>query len=561
MGAVPVPLRLVPVRRELGPFVALVVTVVSALATAAGLLLFVRTDHTTLSAPEVSVPAPVVLLVATVLAGAAMAMWADRWQRRRALLGLAGSTCTGLLSVWSSWTDLPDVARAALLPLSALVVPLLVVSVTAGRSRLLNLSTATAAFAVLVHVLTYNPFNDRTCLRICESAVPPLGPVLGVGGTSAGLVTFLVAAALASILALGALMRARPPLVAGLIVGAAAITAVTLDVRHLMSWLTASGVPPHMHGRTWPAAAVALVGLVLAVHAARTLGRRRRIDRLLRQLEDTERRWVDDNRDPSVVFAVPDQDGRWVDVHGEDVATEHVSTMRPAGPTVAFAHGVLAGDLTPARRLALNNARLAALGRARLRDVRTAQSRAVRRSDEEQRRIERDLHDGAQQSLVGAAFLVAGAEHAALAEPSEELARARHRIGTALDRLRDLAHGSLPTALHEEGLPAALEELAMMAPVPVEVDVRCAESLSEDFGRALYLALEGALVQVRAPVTAVVRLRRQQRGVTLDLQLQCGVPLTLPVEVTDRLDALGGVYRWRQDEHRAVLEVSLPCES
>src|SRR5262249_34103192 len=113
---------------------------------------------------------------------------------------------------------------------------------------------------------------------------------------------------------------------------------------------------------------------------------------------------------------------------------------------------------------ALENASLRARLRAELAELRASRARIVEVADDERRRIERDLHDGAQQRLI--ALSVALAQ---LAPQNGALSRARAELRTALEDLRALAHGIYPAALTEAGIAAAVGELGERSRVPVRL--------------------------------------------------------------------------------------------
>ena len=561
MGAVSAPARLTVPGSDLATVVALVAMVATTVTTTVALLLFVRTGHAALTTPEAGAPPAVVLLVAAVIVLTAATVLPYRWQQPQLPVGISVATVTGVLPLWSSWSDLEPGLRAALLPLSVLVPPALTSAVTRGRSGFLLASWGLALLALTVHLLTYDPLHDLTCLRVCDRVVAPLEPLVGGGVTGPGLTVFLGLSALASTAALLALLTTARRRWWAVPVVVACLGSVTVDLHHLVSLVSTSGLPPHLHARTWPPPAVAGLGLVLAGGLTRTLHRRRRVDRLLHQLEEhratPEQPTTDD---VAVAFAVPEEPGRYVDVRGDDVPASLVENRSRSGSVVLVDHS-LVHDLTPARRLALQNARLAALARARLRDVRAAQRRAVRRSDEEQHRIERDLHDGVQQILVGATFLIATAEQRSDPATAEELAGSRERLTGALDRLRALSHGAVPVVLDDEGVAAALEELALESPVPMSLDSDGAVGVPGEIGRALYLVVARVL-QPGAARTAHVTLAQEGSETVLDVQLAGAVPRPLDVEVVDRLEALGGRHAWRSlGDETAVLEVRVPCES
>jgi signal transduction histidine kinase len=110
--------------------------------------------------------------------------------------------------------------------------------------------------------------------------------------------------------------------------------------------------------------------------------------------------------------------------------------------------------------------------RDRVDDLRTARQRIIAAADAERRRIERDLHDGAQQRMVAVAVTLGLAESRFASDPEGSLkliAQARDEAKAAVKELRELARGIHPAVLSDHGLGPALEALASRAPVPVDV--------------------------------------------------------------------------------------------
>jgi signal transduction histidine kinase len=135
---------------------------------------------------------------------------------------------------------------------------------------------------------------------------------------------------------------------------------------------------------------------------------------------------------------------------------------------------------------------------AEMTDLRDARSRIIEAADAERRRIERDLHDGAQQRLVALALTLRMAEkRAAEGKESAELVRqAGDEAGLALKELRDLARGIHPAILTNRGLPAALDDLAGRASVPVEVVAAPGERLPDQVEAAAYFVVSECLANV-----------------------------------------------------------------
>jgi signal transduction histidine kinase len=151
-----------------------------------------------------------------------------------------------------------------------------------------------------------------------------------------------------------------------------------------------------------------------------------------------------------------------------------------------------------AAALALRNERLDAELRARYEELRASRSRLVAAGDAARRRIERDLHDGAQQHLVSLALTLRLARSAA--EPGSTTATlldgAIDELKHGLAELRELARGIHPAVLTERGLEPALAGLAARAPVPVTVSAELDERLPPQMESAAYFLVSEALTNV-----------------------------------------------------------------
>jgi signal transduction histidine kinase len=132
-------------------------------------------------------------------------------------------------------------------------------------------------------------------------------------------------------------------------------------------------------------------------------------------------------------------------------------------------------------------------------ELAASRARLVEAADEARRRIERDLHDGAQQRLVAAALELTILDKQI--DPDSEaaksaLARAREHLDHGLGELRDLARGIHPAVLTERGLEAAVIALIQRAPVPVDVEVEVPERLDGGIEAAAYFVVSEALTNV-----------------------------------------------------------------
>jgi signal transduction histidine kinase len=172
-----------------------------------------------------------------------------------------------------------------------------------------------------------------------------------------------------------------------------------------------------------------------------------------------------------------------------------------------------------AARLALENARLNAEVHAQLSKVKESRSRIVAAADEQRRRIERDLHDGAQQRLVALALELRNAQRrlgqTADAEVERVLASAVDELQVAVTELRELARGIYPAILAEDGLAAALESLAGRVPVPVSLSVLEERLPSDIEATAYFVACEAVTNAVRHAHATSVTIRASRENGSL----------------------------------------------
>src|SRR5207248_4224155 len=117
-------------------------------------------------------------------------------------------------------------------------------------------------------------------------------------------------------------------------------------------------------------------------------------------------------------------------------------------------------------------------------------------ADAERRRIERNLHDGAQQRLVTVSVALGLEASRADAAASDVLSRAQDEVEQAIAELRELARGIHPTLLRDEGLQAAVEALARRAPLPVAVHGTVRDRLPDPVELAAYFVVSEALTNV-----------------------------------------------------------------
>jgi PAS domain S-box-containing protein len=164
------------------------------------------------------------------------------------------------------------------------------------------------------------------------------------------------------------------------------------------------------------------------------------------------------------------------------------------------------------------------------REVRASRARIVEVGDAERRRLERNLHDGAQQRLVSISVLLGLASAQLDADPAgarRELERIGDELALALAELRELARGLHPAILTDKGLAVALEALAARAPVPVTITAAMSQDLPPAIEAAAYYVVAEALTNVAKYARA--------SGAQIDVAVAEG---QIMIEVAD--DGVGG---------------------
>lgn len=198
--------------------------------------------------------------------------------------------------------------------------------------------------------------------------------------------------------------------------------------------------------------------------------------------------------DPTTI-ALPGADASYpIEDRGELLGVLAVAV--PANDPMDPAKDALVRDLAGQAGLIMRNVRLTADLRARLDDLRAAQKRLVAAQDEERRRLERNIHDGAQQQLVALQLRLRLAEQMIDRDPAQAkstIAGLQADAATAIDDLRDLARGIYPPLLADQGLAAALDAQARWAPVPVTVDADGVGRLPPAVEAAVYFSALEAL--------------------------------------------------------------------
>lgn len=176
-----------------------------------------------------------------------------------------------------------------------------------------------------------------------------------------------------------------------------------------------------------------------------------------------------------------------------------LAVRKPSSDPLSPADEKLIADLASQAGLVLRNVRLGEALKARLEDLKAAQKRLVTAQDAERRRLERNIHDGAQQQLVALAVKLKLAD--GLIERDAPKARAlvgqlQGETHAALEDLRDLARGIYPPLLADKGLPAALEAQARKSGLPVEVRADAIGRYPQDTEAAVYFSCLEAMQNI-----------------------------------------------------------------
>ena len=191
-------------------------------------------------------------------------------------------------------------------------------------------------------------------------------------------------------------------------------------------------------------------------------------------------------------------------------------------------------------------------------ELRASRTRVVAAADAERRKIERDLHDGAQQHLVALAVTVRLARQIADTDPEQTKTMLDELGGSlqeAVQELRNLAHGIYPPVLMDRGLPAALEAAAGRAALPTDVQAEGVERFPQQTEAAVYFccleALQNAGKHAGEGATATVTVRRDPEGLVFEVA-DTGTGFDMAsgaakghgfVNMSDRIGAIGGKLR------------------
>jgi signal transduction histidine kinase len=496
---------------------------------------------------------------------------------------------------WAGWKGGPPLVLSLGTLAASLVFPLLlhlVLAYPTGRLRskgeraLVVAVYVEAGLSALGRALFRDPFFDPSCWDNCTDNVFLVRslPRVARGIEDADLwFAAAAAAALATVCIWRVAAASAParrtlwPVLAGGVALAAATIArsVALDRRPLED----PSDPGFLSIFVFGCAAVIVIALGLPWAVLRAKVQRRSVARIVAELGEAppagsvESALARALGDPElrIAYWLPDS-RRYVDSRGGPVEQPVAASGRAVTPLVrdgrpvalvahASAMAELEREIGAAVRLALENERLQAEVLAQLHDLRASRTRIVETGDAERRRLERDLHDGAQQRLLALSYDLrlagSGAEAEGDVETTSLLTEATHEARTALGELRELAHGIHPAILTEAGLGPALASLADTAPLAVEIGETTGARYPAPVETVAYQVVAEAIDDAArrgARYAAVSALQNDDRLV-VRIEDDGSERASTMLHMADRLGAVGGSL----EVEATTLGAEIPC--
>jgi signal transduction histidine kinase len=490
-------------------------------------------------------------------------------------LATFGLGVTWSADLWAGWPAAPTLLRTA----GMLLVPMLAPATLLAVAGLLathwpvraSIAVSTAAIAAATVLwLVRDPFLDRYCWRDCLAH--PLAPFSGVAlarsATHVSLATGAACGAAAVALGVASLVRSRRrvPLLAGLAAGSAVLAS-----DFVLRLEPAENPSRPIFAALFVIRGLTLLGLAVALGylAMRPRLVRHALSRLASVQGDLAVALADALDDPKLRIGYPVADGPTLDAGGRPTHFERTpARIVRRGELVALVGSAagappaaaLEAALGPAARLALANERLRAEKLFRLDELTALRQRIVSIADAARQRLERDLHDGAQQRLLalGIDLRVAlkQADVVGRDETVELLRNAAARVAEATEELRNVAHGIFPATLANAGLAAALETLADSRPLVLSIHLETGRRYPAELETAAYAIVSEASAGVSDPV----RVRVAERTGSLVVTLDGTAPTAGVASAEDRVSAVGGTVRWTGRRLEAVLPLPEPDE-
>jgi signal transduction histidine kinase len=409
--------------------------------------------------------------------------------------------------VWVGWDKGPSLLRTLGMLAAGFTFPLVLhlalaypsgrLSGRAARTLVVGVYLA-AALVALGQALFRDPFFDPNCWANCTDNVFLLRSLPRLARAIEGIdrwFTVFAAAALVTLCARRLLGDSGPARRALLPVALPAILLAVTVVAHAIALQRRPLESPSdpVFGALFliGCVVVLLVAAGLVWAAIRTLAQRRGVARIATSLDQApppgslQAALAEAVGDPElrIAYWLPAAQ-RYVDTNGRPVAEpvaapgRAITALVRDGRRIAVVSHIAAlpdleRELGAALRLALENERLQAETLAQLDQLRSSRVRIVETGDAERRRLERDLHDGAQQRLLALSYDLRLARAQAVADGDSQtgslLSQSIDQAQAALEELRELAHGIYPAILAEAGLAPALATLADAAHLPAEI--------------------------------------------------------------------------------------------
>ena len=501
--------------------------------------------------------------------------------------------------VWVGWEVGPPLVRSIGMLAAGFVFPLLFYLVLAfPGGRLPATGTRALAWAVYLEAvlaalglaLFRDPYLDPACWANCTDNVFLFRSLPALARAVTATDRWFTVAAAATLLAVcaGRLLarRGRARVVLVPIALPVALPAIVFAAATGAHAIALSRMPLEDPGN--PAfqlifdvqnAAVILLAAGMTGYAVMTVVHRRGVARIVASLGEApapgslEPALARALGDPQlrIAYWLPDVQ-RYVDAQGRPVAEPAAAPgrlvtvlmqqdRRVAMISHAAALPELEREFGAAIRLGLENERLQAEILFQLGEVRASRARIVQAGDAERRRLERNLHDGAQQRIVALSYDIQLAHAGAEADADDRtrllLEQALADVQAGLGELRELAHGIYPAILTEAGLGPALATLADSASIPVELDDAVQRRYPEVIETAAYLmvaeAIEDAAGRGAGYAAVTVAHRDGRLTVTVEDDGQCrSASMT---EIADRVGALGGILTVEP----TWMGVEIPC--
>ena len=272
-----------------------------------------------------------------------------------------------------------------------------------------------------------------------------------------------------------------------------------------------------------------------------------------------------------------DSEGRPVRLPGPDDERATTLIERQGEPVAALVHDRALSDepelleaVSASAGLALENGQLHAELKARLEELRGSRGRVLEAGQRERARLERNLHDGAQQRLIALSLELGRLGSRMDDDPSARarIEEARREIAVSLDELRDVARGLHPAVLSAHGLPVAVESLAATSTVPVRLTIKLDSRVDEQAEVAAYYVVSESLANVgkhARAASATVDIVRHNGDLVVEVvddgvggaDTESGSGLR---GLADRVEALGGRLQvWTPRGGGTRVRAEMPC--